>query len=348
MDNEKAEIKVHNIQDKDKKNYLGSIQFDLQRIYNENKDHAIHGQWIGLFNYENEENNQVNGFLRISLSIQHESDKKIILLPASTQGKGNVMLPPQLKQNMSFSQLALYFFEANNIPNMDTDFTWTNEEDYMFAPRQKKECQGFIEVEYGGIILQTKVCDMRNDRITWDQCIRIPIPEPRVSDKLFIRLFDKDLTRNQLIGTYELNLEEVIPSVIKLKSEVSNKFKAPKKIHFYGSIADESSHEKTSALMDANSEVGMMYKGSVTLKVIKEIAEEKPIKSIEDFKRIPSEIVDKSSEHWNVKFRMYKFYSFNDKSTKNGTKANFYVSIGKESMLFDSVNKINLIFFYIF
>jgi len=80
MDNEKAEIKVHNIQDTDKKNYLGSFQYDLMKIYNENKDHAIHSQWIGLFNYQNEENNTVNGFLRLSISVLHESDNKIILI----------------------------------------------------------------------------------------------------------------------------------------------------------------------------------------------------------------------------------------------------------------------------
>jgi len=345
LDNEKAEIKVLNIQDKDKKNYLGSIQFDLQRVYNENKDHAFHGQWIGLFNYENEENNGVNGFLRISMAIQHESDKKIILNPASDDaGKGNVMLPPQLKQNMSFNQLVLYFYEANNIPDMDAStFNLKTDEEIMFRDR-KKECQGYITVEYGGIILKTKTVIMQNDRIIWDQLIKIPIPEPRVSDKLFIRLYDEDnhlIDSDDLIATYELNLEDVIPAFSNIKGDSKNKFKDPRKIHLYGSIPCESSSGKISKVMNDNSETGMLYKGSFTLKVLNEKPGSKPLKEVEDFKRNFGEIVDNSHESWNIKLRIYNYYIFNEKTLKDGSKAKFFICIGEKFQAFEEVNILN-------
>lgn len=346
MNSEKAEIKVHNIQDKDKKNYLGSIQFDLQRIYNENKDHSLHGQWIGLFNYENEENTGVNGFLRLSMSIQHENDKKVILnLSKDGDSKGNVFLPPQLKQNMSFNQLALYFYEANNIPNMDESImSFKNDVERMFKDR-KKECQGFIKVEYGGIILQTKVSEMMNDRIIWDQVIKIPIPHPRVSDKLFIKLYDHDTySKEDLIGTYELNLEEIIPAFADIKKPHVNKFKEPKKIHFYGSVPSESGESGISDIMNDNSETGMLYKGSITMKVLKLEARDKPIKEVEDFKREVGEVNDKSHESWNIKLRLYNYYAFNDKSIKDGLRAKFYVSIGEKFQAFEDVRK----FFFLF
>lgn len=338
MDNEKAEIKVHNIQDKDKKNYLGSVQFDLQRIYNENKDHALHGQWIGLFNYENDENTGINGFLRISIAVQHESDKKIALHPASdSEGKGNVFLPPQLKQNMTFNQLAIYLYEANNIPNMDEDFiSFKNDEEVMFKDR-KKECQGYVVIEYGGIILRTKKSDMQNDRIIWDQCIKMPIPQPRVSSKMSIKLYDADFSEDELIGTYELNLYDVIPDFVDPKNPYNNKFKEPKKIHFYGSCPDSSNNEKTSDIMNDNSDTGMLYKGSLTMKIIVEKPGEKAIKDVEDFKRDINEIIDKSNESWNIRLRMYNYYSFNEKSVSDGTKAKFYISIGEKFQAFEDV-----------
>jgi len=339
MDSEKAEIKVHNIQETDKKNYIGSFEFDLQRVYNQNKDHAIHGQWIGLFNYEKEEEQQVNGFLRLSISVQHESDSKIALLPASdSEGKGNIILPPQLKQNMSFNQLALYFYEANNIPNMDAGYLdFNNDEERMFK-NKKKDCQAFITIEYGEHRLQTEVREMHLDRIVWDQCIKIPIPEPRVSDKLFVRLYDKDLTSSQLIGTYELNLEEVIPAFADKKKVVKNKFITPKKIHFYGSEPNESGHKDLSKLMDDNSESGMLYKGTLMMKVLKEKEGPKPLREVENFKRDRAEIVDKSHESWNIKLRVYNYYVFNTKSIGDKSEVKFYISIGETYQAFKGVN----------
>lgn len=327
MDNEKAVIKVHNIQDRDKKNYLGSFQYDLQRIYNENSDHAIHNQWIGLFNYQNEENTSVNGFLRLSISVLHEGDKKISLHPASEgDGKGKILLPPQLKKNMTFNQLAFYFYEANNIPDMDSVNTFTNDEEKLNM--RNKKCQGYITIEYGDFKLKTKVVDMFHDRIIWNQCIKIPIPEPRVSDKLFIKLWDEDLSSDDLIGTFEFNLEDVIPAFADKNSE-TNKFLKPRKIHFYGS--DPDSDNKIAKIMNDNSETGLLYKGTLLLKVLKENPGPKPIKSVSDFNRDPKENIYNSSDCWYLKLRVFKYFAFNDKSVKNGEKVKIYISIGEKN-----------------
>lgn len=324
MDNEKAEIKVHNIQDKDKKNFLGSFQYDLQRIYNENKDHAIHNQWIGLFNYQNEENTSVNGFLRLSIGVLHESDNKISLFPAGDSAeKSNIILPPQMKKNMTFNQLAFYFYEANNIPDMDGLNTFKNDEEKL--KMKKKECQGYIQIQYGDFLLKTKVVDMHNDLIVWNQCIRIPIPEPRVSDKVLIKLWDKDLYNDELIGTFEFNLEDVIPAFADIKIE-SNKYKKPKKIHFYGSDPDKKGD--ISNLMNENSETGILFKGTLMLKVLKENSGPKPIKSVTDFKKDPKE-VPLISDSWYVKLRLYNYYLFNEKTTKNGEVMKIFASIGE-------------------
>jgi hypothetical protein len=336
MDSEKAEIKVHNIKDKNKHNYLGSYQFDLQRVYNENKDHSVHNQWIGLFNYQNEKNNSVNGYLRMSLSVLHESDNKISLHPCDEKNKNKkIALPPQLKKNMTFNQLAFYFYEAFNIPDMDNLNLFKNDEEKLLM--KNRECQGYVKIEYGEFTLETKVVDMFHDRIIWNQCIKIPIPEPRVSDKLFIKLYDQDKSdKDDLIGTYELNLENIIPSFAD-KNLDNNKFKKLKKIHFYGS--DPSKKGKISELMDENSEIGIQFKGTLLLKVLKENSGPKPIKSVTDFQRDPKESMFSSNDFWFIKLRIYNYYLFNEKSIKNGEKITIYATIGEKFTHCFSVNK---------
>jgi hypothetical protein len=343
MNNEKVEIKVLNISDTNKKNYLGSVQFDIQRLYNQTSDHSLKGQWIGLFNYENELSTGVNGFLKISIAIQHESDKKIVLTTSSKESsKGNILLPPQLRQNMSFRQLALYIYEAINIPDMDTTGIFKSDEE-LILQKKDRQCQGYVTIEYGGITLQTKVVNMSGNRIIWDQIIKIPIPEPRVSDKLFIRIYDKDTLSSELIATYELNLNDVISSETN-NSGNKNSFIKPKRIHFYGSVPSESSSENLSKIMNDNSEVGILYKGSLKLKIIEEKPGQKPLKEVEDFKRDTKELVDRSNDSWNFRFRLYNYYCFNNPNFKEGNKVKFIITMGEKECHFEDVDQLNKIF----
>ena len=214
-----------------------------------------------------------------------------------------------------------------------------SDEETMFKKNLKKSAQGYVQIEYGDFKLKTKVVDMQMDRILWDQVIKIPIPEPRVSDKLIIKMFDKDTTSgDDLIGTYELNLEDVIPAFADIKDKNSNKFQLPKKIHFYGADASEGGEGGLSDLMNNNSEIGMTYKGSLLMKVLREEPGSKPSTDIYDFKRIPSEIEPSSNDSWSIKLRVYSYYSYNDKTTKDGTQVKFYIAIGNSNQAFSGVN----------
>lgn len=338
MDSEKIIIKVHNITDTNKLNYLGVFQFDMQRIYNSTKDHSNHNQWIGLFNYENEEACGINGFLRLSLSVLHEGDPKVALAVTElTKNKANFLLPPQLRQNMSFNQLAFYFYGALNIPNMDQGLLDFNNSDssFMLASKEKK-CNAFIRIEYGEFVLETDVKDNKIDLVTWNQVIKLPIPEPRVSDKVFIRLFDRDsVKKNELIGTFELNLEDVIPpfsanSLVSASKNnaFKNKFENPRRINFYGSDPNNSSNSKVSELMDNNAEIGMMYKGTVVMKVLKVENSAKPIRSVENFIRLPSEDIYKKKTSWNFYLRVYNYFCFNEKNAADEVPCKIYFNIG--------------------
>jgi len=308
----------------------------MQRIYNSSKYHSTHNQWIGLFNYENEEACGINGFLRLSISVLHETDPKVALTVTElTKNKANFLLPPQLRQNMSFNQLAFYFYGALNIPNMDNGIFDFNASDTSIMIAKDKKCNAFIRVEYGEFVKKTAVKDNKIDLVTWNQIIKIPIPEPRVSDKVFIKLYDEDKTGDELIGTFELNLEDVIPPystsllLSSNKNKVfTNKFENPTRINFYGSDPNNSPNSKISELMDNNPEIGMMYKGTVIMKVLKIDNSGKPMQSVEDFVRSPNEDIYKKKTSWNFYLRSYNYYSFNDKTTGDEVPCKILFNIG--------------------
>lgn len=315
---------------------MGVFQFDVQKVYNQTKDHCMHNQWIGLFNYENEEACGINGFLRISISVLHENDQKVALIVTEkTKKNSNFLMPPQLKQNMSFTQLAIYFYGALNIPNMDAGLGGLFASDMANLLQTKnKNCNAFIRVEYGEMTIDTDVKDNKLDLVTWNQIIKIPIPEPRVSEKVFIRLYDKDGVKNELIGTFELNLEDVIPpySTNSLvggnKNKLfKNKFENRTRINFYGSDPSKSKFAKISELMDNNTEIGMMYKGTVVMKVLKLDNIAKPIKGTEYFTRSSNEDIYKKKKSWNFHLRLYKLYTFNE-SHSDDKICKVYFNIG--------------------
>lgn len=334
MDSEKLYVKVHNIKDSNKLNYLGSYQFDLQRVYNSAKDHCLHNQWIGLFNYENEDLCGINGFLRLSISVLHESDAKVALIATEeNKKKSSFILPPQLRQNMSFHQLAFYFYSATNIPDMDSGPSWLNTNDLSNLFSSVKSCQAYLKVEYGDLVYKTEKRHTDNGQVIWNQIIRIPIPEPRVSDKVFIRLYDADTTsQDDLIGTYELSLDDVIEPY-KIKKDINksqqfrNKYDKPRQIVFYGSDPLKSSQSALSQLMDENAEIGMMYKGTIIMKVLNEEGITKPIRGLGDFKPSLEEKFDQPKYTFNAVLRLYNFYSFNT-DNPDGSICNIFFLAG--------------------
>ncbi len=322
----------------------------MQRVYNQTKTHATHNQWLGLFNYESEEACGLNGFLRFSISVLHENDPKVALIATEqTKNKANFLMPPQLKQNMTFNQLALYFYGALNIPNMDGVGDLFSSDVTNLIQKDNKKCNAFIRVEYGEAIIETDVKDSNNNLVTWNQIIKIPIPEPRVSDKVFIKLYDKDLISNQLIGTFELNLEDVIPPYlnnlsIKKNNDFKNKYENPTKINFYGSDPSKLSNDKFSDLMNDNSEIGMMYKGTVVMKALK-IDSAKPIKSTEYFIRSINEDIYKKKISWNFHLRLYKLFTFN-MSHSDGKSCKVFFNIGHLFYGAEGVLYINYLIFH--
>jgi len=57
---------------------IGMYEFDMARVYSEKK-HAIHNQWIALFNPESSNFSEITGNLKLSISVMGPGDEQVQL-----------------------------------------------------------------------------------------------------------------------------------------------------------------------------------------------------------------------------------------------------------------------------
>ena len=73
MDSEKIILEVYDDNFSSKNEFCGIYECDFTYVYNQ-KNHCLQNFWIALVNPESEDFTKVRGYLRISVSVLHESD----------------------------------------------------------------------------------------------------------------------------------------------------------------------------------------------------------------------------------------------------------------------------------
>ena len=76
IDSMKINVEVYDSNFTDKKDYLGIYETDFNFVYRQ-KDHTISNIWIGLANPQSDDFTKIRGYLRISLSVLHNDDKRV-------------------------------------------------------------------------------------------------------------------------------------------------------------------------------------------------------------------------------------------------------------------------------
>ena len=111
---------------------------------------------------------------------------------------------------MTYKQISFYFFRGEDFPDMDKKSPKA-----LFRGKKKKQCDGFIEVKYMGVMRRTDAVEMDpNDqnRIKWNQVIDIPATQPAVSQKILLVVKDDDGLNGKLfdiVGSIELKLDDI-------------------------------------------------------------------------------------------------------------------------------------------
>lgn len=186
------QIKNHSVLFND--SIVGIYELDLVYIY-KHPDHCLRHQWIAISNTSGKSYTKVRGYVRLGVSVTHESDEPADL--ALETGKlvdSKIMLPPQIVPKTT--QLIISLLKAENLPIMDNGGT----------------LDAYIEAHFAGVSIQSSV--IKADSVTmtsyWYEELHLPVIEPCVSHNLVLRVFDSDVISSELVGSFHFEWDDII------------------------------------------------------------------------------------------------------------------------------------------
>ena len=281
LDSEKILIEVYDNKHTKKPDYFGIYEFDFGYVYNQ-EDHALHNVWIGLANPESDNISKIRGYLKISLSVLQESDQRVELESVDNE-LSNCIIPAQIQ--MKYKQISLYFFLGEEFPDMDATFS---------TKKIGRRCNGYIEVKYMGIVRKTKVSEMIDEKVVWNQIIDIPATKPAVSQKICMIVKDEDTaSSDDIVGSIEMKIDEIY----------AGKYNDLQYLNIYGSPINKKG--KIYDQMNYNAEVGSRWNGRILMKCEVNDADS-PIARVTDIpKNVVKEAMNSSRKNiWKVWVRV--------------------------------------------
>ena len=242
LDSEKILIEVYDNNHTNRKDYFGIYEFDFGYVY-ARPEHTLRNIWIGLSNSESEDMSQIRGYLKLSVSVLNESDDRVELEPKDSE-LGNCIIPIEIK--MKYKQISFYFFRGEEFPDMDAVFS---------EKKTGRRCDGYIEMKYMGIMRKTKVVEMKNEIIKWNQIIDIPATYPCVSQKICMVVKDEDIgSGDDIVGSYEFNINDIYAGHYE-QYQYINIYGSP--LNKKGGIYDQ---------MNYNAEIGSRWNGRILMR----------------------------------------------------------------------------------
>ena len=282
------------------------------------KNHSFNNQWIALSNPESKDITKTRGYLKLSISVLHDNDPRVELksCPDST----NFLMPSQIK--VEYKQLKIYLIKAEELPDMDSIINKKG--------KKNRECDPFVEFQYFGLNLQSKVTKNINDTALWNQIIYLPVQFPAVSQKIVVLVKDYDqIGHNDNIGSYEININDIIGPF--------NKYANYRYIDIYGSFKNK--NDKINNLMNTNAEIGSAWNGRILLKIESEATDVPVIKTNDlrdekEFKIIQS-LTRKNL--WTLHIKLYCAYYL----PKEYKKYSIKIMLQDKAVVFSEKNTIN-------
>jgi hypothetical protein len=317
LDSSKILIEVYDASNASKrKDYFGIYEFDLEYIYNM-KNHSLKNNWIALSNPESDNITKIRGYLKLSISVLNDNDPRVELITDNSSSK--CLIPSQIK--VEYKQLSIYLIKAEELPDMDSIIKKNN---------KNKECDPFVQFEYFGQKISSKVTKNINNIAHWNQIINLPVQMPLVNQKIVCLVKDYDsIGNNDNIGSYEININDVIGPI--------NKYEKYNYIDIYGSSKNKKN--KICDLMNTNAEIGSSWNGRILLKILYKDSDT-PIINKEDIKdqnelRTADSIVKKIS--WNIHIKLYSGYYLPKEYKKYSVK----ICLQENSITFPEKKTIN-------
>ena len=308
LDSEKITIEVYDNNNTNRKDYFGIYELDFGYIYNQ-EGHALHNVWIGLANPESSDISKIRGYLKLSVSVLQESDQRIELESKDTE-ISNCLIPTQIK--MKYKQISFYFFKGEEFPDMDSVFS---------EKKVGRRCDGYIEVKYMGIMRKTKVVEMRNEIVEWNQIVDIPATMPAVSQKICFVVKDEDVGQDDIVGSFELKVDDIYNGHYNNLTYIDI-YGSP--INKRGGVYDQ---------MNYNAEIGSRWNGRI-LMMCKVTDVDSPIARVRDIPKEEEDLIEKIKNTgrgnlWSIWIRIISAYFLPEKDREYSIKVSVQDNVVK-------------------
>ena len=317
LDSSKILIEVYDSSLSSKSNdYFGIYEFDIEYIYSM-KNHCLKNHWLVLSNPESNDMTKIRGYLKLSLSVLHNDDPRVELITDTQSIK--CLIPSQIQ--IEYKQLSIYLIKAEELPDMD----------YLVKKKTKnRECDPFVQIEYFGQKICSKVTKNIKDAAYWNQIINIPVQMPLVNKKIILLVKDYDsIGHNDNIGSYEININDIIGP--------TNKYSNYTYIDIYG--ASKNKKNKICDLMNSNAEIGSSWNGRILLKILYKDTDTPIIKTenITDNKEINTANSTARNILWTINTKLYCAYYLPKEHKKYSVK----ITMQESSIVYPIKNIIN-------
>ena len=206
-------IKVVNSKFVIMENLIGSFQMDIGIVYDE-VDHGFVQRWLLLTNMSDPSAGP-KGYLKLSLQLIGPGDSPAPLPPydpgASYKDdiEGNLLRPAGI--NLQPATFKIRIFKAEDVPQMDPAYLETVKKtfDKSWSTEAKNLVDPYVSVSYSGHTVSTGV-RWKTCNPDWNESLQLGTRFPSMSERIQIRLYDKDKTsQDDIIGTAFLYLSDI-------------------------------------------------------------------------------------------------------------------------------------------
>ena len=243
LDSSKIIVEVYDASNSKRKDYFGIYEFDIEYIYSM-ENHTLNNHWLMLSNPESKDMTAIRGYLKLSISVLHDSDPRMEL--KSNPDSSNCLTASQAKPK--YEQLKIFLIRGEEFPDMDS----------IIAKKTNRECDPYVEFQYFGLNLKSKIAKNIKDVAKWNQIIYLPVHIPIVSQKIVLLVKDHDtIGSDDNIGSYEINVNDIIGE--------KNLYENYKFYDIY--VSHKNSKDKYSNLMNTNAEIGSAWNGRILLRI---------------------------------------------------------------------------------
>ncbi|CAG9328112.1 unnamed protein product [Blepharisma stoltei] len=184
------EVRDHNTLWKD--SLVGQFYMDMSSVYHQS-DHAFIHRWILLSNPKDSDFEKVRGYLKVGISVLHETDKTVDLTIREDVSKKDedILLPPQIRP--STKQVKIRLLKAESLPVLDT---------------LTDSLDAFCVAKIGGskVVSSVKVADKATLSAYWYEELYLPVMEPCLTNNIILTFYDRDLMcpKDDLVGSISI------------------------------------------------------------------------------------------------------------------------------------------------